>query len=510
MDVWRVLGAILAVFVIKTIGRMIYNIWFHPLAHVPGPRLAAVTHWYHTYWHAVKKGHFVPYILPDLHKRYGPVVRFSPDEVDIHDLDAYNAVFTHNSLFNKDRIFFDSFGVPRSVGMLKDNSEWRTRRNMLAPMFSKMAINELTHNAVYPLIQKLCGLLDAGFCARARPVPLDSAMYCVTVDIITTYISGKPWNMLDEPGLDSERLELIRWFTSGTPVVVCFPWIRRIAQFLNKCFPGVVLGGFTQMRLAAQRNARNAIQEDWRAGPCQKPKHVLEGLLNPDTTKGHTRLGFDDLVDDIMLLTSGGGDTSANMIQFAFYKLCKLPDVRARVRDELNTLKRDPITNRFDFTAVEALQYLTGFMKEILRHYHGATGRQPRIVPKHGLTVPSTAIFLPAGTRVSCSILEYHMDPRLFDNPKEFRPERWMGESGKKLNRWLLAFGRGDRICLGIHLAYREMYLVIAELLDRYEMELFDTTDRDMELVDHFAGAPRGRMKVMLRHRDGRSLVHPD
>lgn len=88
MDVWSVLGAILAGIAINTIGRMIYNLWFHPLAHVSGPRLAAVTHRYPIYWHAVKKGHFVSYILRELHKRYGRVVRFYSDEVDIHDLDT--------------------------------------------------------------------------------------------------------------------------------------------------------------------------------------------------------------------------------------------------------------------------------------------------------------------------------------------------------------------------------------------------------------------------------------
>ncbi|KAG0587423.1 hypothetical protein KC19_2G163400 [Ceratodon purpureus] len=373
-------------------------------------------------------------------------------------------------------------------------------------MFSKKAINDLTHSAVYPLIHKLCGLLD-GFCERRQAVPLDSAMYCVTVDIITRYISGKPWNMLDEPGLDMKRLELIRWFTSGTNLVICFPWTRQIALFLNKCFPRVVLGGYTQMKRAAEGVVRDAIEEDQRAKADgryphgQKPKDVMDSLLNPDTTKGHTRPGFDDLDDDTMLLTSGGGDTSANILQFAFYKLCKLPDARARVREELHTLKRDPITNRFDFLEVETLQFLTGFVKEILRHYYGALGRQPRIVPKPGMTIPSTGTFLPAGTRISCSIVEYHMDPRLFDSPREFRPERWMGESGKTLHRWLLSFGRGDRMCLGMHLGYREIYLVIAELLDRYDMELFD-----MEMVDHFAVAPRGRMKVMLRSRDERSL----
>ena len=43
---------------------------FHPLAHFPGPRLAAATWWYMTYYEVYKNGAFVDH-LAELHKRYG-------------------------------------------------------------------------------------------------------------------------------------------------------------------------------------------------------------------------------------------------------------------------------------------------------------------------------------------------------------------------------------------------------------------------------------------------------
>jgi hypothetical protein len=65
---WKFLFASAVVYAISAVFQ---SIWFHPLSHVPGPKFAAATHWYHSYWHAIKKGHFVPYVLPDLHQKYG-------------------------------------------------------------------------------------------------------------------------------------------------------------------------------------------------------------------------------------------------------------------------------------------------------------------------------------------------------------------------------------------------------------------------------------------------------
>jgi hypothetical protein len=127
-----------------------------------------------------------------------------------------------------------------------DTCQWRERRAMLNPMFSKRAINDLTSRLIYPFVEKLCRHLDH-FCDTQTPVPFDNATYCITVDIITAYMSGTPWNMLDEPGFDTKRLDSVRWFTGGSNVAICFPWTRRAVQFLNWCFPGVVLEGYTQM-----------------------------------------------------------------------------------------------------------------------------------------------------------------------------------------------------------------------------------------------------------------------
>lgn len=53
-----------------TIGGAIRRLFFHPLAHIPGPRLAALTWWYEFYFDAIRPGRYV-FKIQELHKRYG-------------------------------------------------------------------------------------------------------------------------------------------------------------------------------------------------------------------------------------------------------------------------------------------------------------------------------------------------------------------------------------------------------------------------------------------------------
>jgi cytochrome P450 len=90
-----------------------------------------------------------------------------------------------------------------------------------------------------------------------------------------------------------------------------------------------------------------------------------------------------------------------------------------------------------------------GFVKESLRYMPLVPGRLPRTVPAGGLYVPSARQTIPEGAVVGMSHLAIHFDPAIFEDPHEFRPERWMGEGGKELNHWLLSFSKGRTDCIG-------------------------------------------------------------
>ena len=108
-------------------------------------------------------------------------------------------------------------------------------------------------------------------------------------------------------------------------------------------------------------------------------------------------------------------------------------------------------------------------------------------------------------TPISMTLKDILFDPTIFPDPHTFNPDRWLN-APKRLDRYLVTFSKGTRSCLGINIAYSEMYLGVAALVSRFDMELYDFDQkRDLEIVrDTFVGLPskesRGvRVKVRAR-----------
>lgn len=79
-----------------------------------------------------------------------------------------------------------------------------------------------------------------------------------------------------------------------------------------------------------------------------------------------------------------------------------------------------------------------------------------------------------------CDLVSNHVltlsDPQAWQDPNEFRPERWLEED---IDRQHFTLGLGSRMCIGNMLAYRELYLIFMRLLNSFEMVADGDTDAD-------------------------------
>ena len=96
-----------------------------------------------------------------------------------------------------------------------------------------------------------------------------------------------------------------------------------------------------------------------------------------------------------------------------------------------------------------------------------------------------------------------HTDPTAFPEPEKFDPERFLGDGPAvtEAKRSLVPFGKGTRLCVGMNLAWAELYLTIAVLIPGVEMELVDTTNYDATIVEeYFIGClPRDSKGIQVR-----------
>jgi hypothetical protein len=137
---------------------------------------------------------------------------------------------------------------------------------------------------------------------------------------------------------------------------------------------------------------------------------------------------------------------------------------------------------------LESLPYLSAVISEGLRLSYGVTTRLPRVAPTETLHYKGYAI--PPGTPVSQTCYFVLMNPTIFPDPENFDPERWLDKE-KRLDKYLVSFGKGSRQCLGINLAYAELYLTTATLVSRFDFELYETSLKDVQIKhDFFVAVP--------------------
>lgn len=123
---------------------------------------------------------------------------------------------------------------------------------------------------------------------------------------------------------------------------------------------------------------------------------------------------------------------------------------------------------------LEQLPYLNALIRESLRLTYGVAGRLARISEEPlYFTNRETGRewVIPRGTPVGMSIAQLHHDETVFPDSHKWIPERWLdvdGELSSGLDKYLLSFTRGSRQCLGMHLGWSELYLVISSVWMRY------------------------------------------
>lgn len=155
-------------------------------------------------------------------------------------------------------------------------------------------------------------------------------------------------------------------------------------------------------------------------------------------------------------------DASGTAIAWSLYWIHRLPAIRARLLEELDSLGENP-----DPMNIVTLPYLSAVCNEALRIYPTQLFAFPRLVES---TVQMMGYELNPGTILIANIYSTHQREDLYPNPKEFQPERFLEKQFSPYE--FIPFGGGSRICIGGAFALFEMKLVLATILSHYELEL--------------------------------------
>ncbi|XP_050221330.1 cytochrome P450 71A9-like [Mercurialis annua] len=215
-----------------------------------------------------------------------------------------------------------------------------------------------------------------------------------------------------------------------------------------------------------------------------EPEHedlvdVLLRLQRDDSR--NTSLSNDSIKGVLNDMFIAGTDTSAATIVWTMTELIRNPQVMKKVQEEVRELLKSK--TKVEESDIPGLGYLKAVLKESFR-IHPPT---PLMVPRETIQDCRVGDYdIPAKTRVFINGSSIFMDPKNWENPSEFRPERFLNNSvdfsGQHFE--LTAFGVGRRGCPGMNFAVIVVELALANLLYHFDWGLPDgvaVDDIDME-----------------------------
>lgn len=213
--------------------------------------------------------------------------------------------------------------------------------------------------------------------------------------------------------------------------------------------------------------------------------------IDEDTGQGMTDT---QIRDSLMGLFIPGHETTAILLTWLSYILAKHPEVQEQVYQEVVTAwQTDDVT----FDSLKHLQYTGQVIDETLRLYPPVWSLFMREavepIQVGDYTIPKGAIII-----ISPWVL--HRQPNLWDNPNEFKPERFAPDNASHHPFAYLPFGGGQRICLGSHLALMEVKVIIGKLIREYTFELADPNKTD-DFIPRFTIHPKDGMPIRLKKR---------
>ncbi|KAK7935892.1 cytochrome P450 [Apiospora marii] len=478
----------------------LYNVSpFHPLHKFPGPRLAAATFIYEFWFDFVRHGRYVNEIRK-MHEIYGPIVRINPEELHCLDSSFVNEIYPGGGrIRDKHRHYLNANVGPVAVTAFgsEAHEQHRMRRGALNRFFSKAQMTKLEPR-VQRLVQQLCDKLLAW---RGGPIDLTSAYNCLTGDTISQYAFGQPRGFLAHDGWDYNYKGALGGFTTHVYFWRFFPQLGglvSLAPYFLDYMPETFAMLMRELYITIPGHVRQAMR-DPKAGT------VFTDLLDAPDLPPEEKTVY-RLAADGFSLTGAGTETTANVLTGATYFLLRHPAKRARLEQELARAGVDPAGRDLSWARLEQIPYLYGVVHETLRMCHGLSTRLARVARTEDLVYRSQEGFgwgrdgafeyvVPRGTPIGMSAGLTHRDASVFPEPEAFRPERWItaeGERNTGLERYLLSFSKGSRICLGMNLAMCELYLTVAAVVLRVapRMRLVSGND-DCVTMDHEVMIPK-------------------
>lgn len=365
-----------------------------------------------------------------------------------HPDDVRQVLVDDANKFNKAPIYKDLLSYFLGNGLLtSDGGFWRRQRKLAQPAFHHKRIQ--TYAQV--MVDYTTRLLNEWQPGQVRDINHD--MMRLTLSIVAKTLFNA--DIEKESNRVGDALTVLLEVTNDriqSPIQVIPEWIptagNRKRKAAVRAIDEIVMGIINERRTSAED------QGD------------LLSMLMMATDEDGNGMTDRQLRDEAVTLVLAGHETTANALAWTWYLLSQHPEVEARLHDELSRVLGERLPRPDD---LRQLEYADMVIKESMRLYLPI----PAIarVANEDLVVGGYPV--PKGMIINISPHVIHRDPRWYDEPDTFRPERFSKENEKRIPKYAyLPFSNGPRVCIGNTFAAMEATLILATIAQQYRLRL--------------------------------------
>lgn len=411
----------------------------------------------------------------------------------------------HISEVLKDRVLFSKASDLRILSgllgkglIVNEGDFWQQQRKLIQPVFHHQRINN--YGAI--MVQYTEKMLQTWCEGEVRD--LHDEMMRLTLNIVMKTIFARDLTDGEASRVADALNQAMDWYLAQEEKELISTGVHDlIAQLMN-----VTIRAFQDLGQAdkiisskSDRRYQEAIARldetiysmiNQRRLSGSEGEDLLGMLMQVRDADDGSSMSDKQLRDEVATLILAGHETTANTLSWTSMLLAQHPEVRAKLSEELKTVLNDRIATISD---LPKLTYTNAIVKEAMRLYPPVTDisrEATRDCDIGGYSIPK-------GTTLIASQWVMHRDPRYFQNPELFYPERWEnGDLEKQLPRGVyFPFGDGPRICIGKNFALMEAVLILATISQRFQLDL--VSDRPIELQPSITLRPKHGIQVVLK-----------
>lgn len=331
-----------------------------------------------------------------------------------------------------------------------DGEVWLRNRRMMQPIFVSRQMTALGDLVIQVVEHTTAQFLPDA--ERGAQIDVGAAMMRLTQQTLVRALFGtglpEKGDAIGEAILEAFRILSVRLFFYFLPKWLPLPGDAALRRAIRTIDEGVTW-----------------LLRERRENPEERTD-LLSLLLAARDNETQTGMTDQQLRDELVVLLVAGNETTAHTLTWLWYLLDQHPEVDRRLRAELDEVVGDRTPTVAD---VPRLGYMKMVLQETLRLYPPGW-----ILPRaavEDVTLGTSTI--PKGATVLVCAYATHHDPRWWENPEHFDPERFDPKVVAERPRYTYyPFGGGPRQCIGMQFALLEAQLITAILARKFRFRL--------------------------------------